>query len=365
MQNNNERIFALDGLRGIAALSVFVQHFAADAPWHPHTFAWAGLVGVQLFFVLSGFLMGRNYSTAPISGAAVLDFWVKRVARVVPLFYICITAAYAWLWLTGQIRPFYAVEWKMWWQHYLFWNGQSVFWTIPPEMQFYLVFPLIWLLCQRLGTAANFLLILAVAICQMAAIGTPLFMAYASLFVAGVVAGRITLAPEKSYDVPFVVLIVFYVISWPGMIDVLGLPKSLYSGLSQGPLYLIYLPALVLVATASPLAWRLLGRGVLRRYGDMSYSVYLLHGPIYFGLKMWTPIALLPAAIWFLLTLAVVTVVSHYSFRYVETPLRRRISRLAPKPPANAPLQPAANGGDGVRSGRPAPEEALVTPALT
>ncbi|WP_167392377.1 acyltransferase family protein [Mesorhizobium sophorae] len=173
MLNNNARIFALDGLRGIAALSVFLQHFATDTPWHPLTFAWCGLIGVELFFVLSGFLMGRKYSTAPISGSAVIDFWVKRAARVLPLFLICVTAAYAWLLLTGRGQPFYGLKWDGWWHHYAFWAGQSVFWTIPREIQFYLVFPLIWWICQRLGNAANFLLLAAAAILQGAAIGTP------------------------------------------------------------------------------------------------------------------------------------------------------------------------------------------------
>ncbi|MFD2053035.1 acyltransferase family protein [Mesorhizobium calcicola] len=354
MQNNNERIFALDGLRGIAALSVLLQHFATDAPWHPLTFAWCGIIGVELFFVLSGFLMGRKYSTAPISGSAVIDFWVKRAARVLPLFFICVTAAYAWLLLTGRRLPFYGLQWDGWWLHYVFWAGQSVFWTIPREIQFYLVFPLIWWICQRLGNGANFLLLAAVAILQGAAISTPVLMQAAPLFLAGVVAGRVNLEPDKSYDVPFVALLILYVLSWPGMIDVLGLPKSLFGS----TLYLVYLPSLVLVSTASPVAQRLLGRGVLRWHGDMSYSVYLLHLPIYFALKMWTPISLLPRPLWFGLTLIAVTIVSYYSFRYVETPLRRRISRLAPKPPADVPQQPVADGG--VRSGQPARDEAMV-----
>ncbi|WP_280952847.1 acyltransferase family protein [Mesorhizobium sophorae] len=177
------------------------------------------------------------------------------------------------------------------------------------------------------------------------------------MFLAGVVAGRIELEPDKSYNVPFVALLVLYVLSWPGMIDVLELPRSLFGG----TLYLVYLPSLVLVSTASPLAQRLLGRGVLKWYGDISYSLYLLHLPIHVAIKMWTPISLLPKPIWFGLTLIVVTIASYCSFRYVETPLRRRISRLAPKPPA--PQQPVANGG--VRSGQPAPEEASGAPALT
>lgn len=326
-----QRLTSLDGLRGVAALSVLLQHFATETPWHPLTFAWGGIVGVQLFFVLSGFLMGRNYSTAPISREAAFDFWVKRVARVVPLFYICVTAAYAWFWITGQNVPFYGVKWPMLWQHYTFWDGQSVFWTIPREMQFYLIFPLIWLLYARLGNAANLLLIAAVAIFQTGNLGSvPALLGHLSFFLGGVVAGRIAIEPDRSYDAPFIGLLIMYVVSWPGMIDVLGLPKSLYGNISSGTLYLIYLPALVLAATASPLARRALGGGVLKRYGDMSYSLYLLHLPIYLGLRMWTPISHLPKPLWFAVNLAIVTLISYLSFRFVETPLRRWVTTFTP-----------------------------------
>ena len=341
LQSKDQRILALDGLRGIAALSVVLQHFATQAPWHERTFIWSGMVGVQLFFVLSGFLMGRIYSTAPLSRSAVADFWVRRAARVLPLFLICVTIGYAYLWLTGHNMPFYGLQWQGWWMHYVFWDGQSVFWTIPREVQFYLIFPLIWWLCQRLGNAANFLLLGAIAVLQTDGIMYPVFMQAAPLFIAGVIAGRMNLEADKSYDVPFVALLVLFVLSWPGLIDVTGLPKSLYGNISQGTLYLIYLPALVLVSTASPLAQRMLGRGVLKRYGDMSYSVYLLHLPIFSALMLWTPLPHLPRAVFFGLMLGLVTLVSHYSFRYLETPLRRWITSL-PDRPKRALALPAA-----------------------
>src|SRR5690606_29008835 len=91
---------ALHGLRGIAAMIVVLQHFATDAKWHAKLFHNSGAIGVALFFVLSGFLMGRLYAPSACTIPAVLTFWRRRVARVMPLYLVCVFAAYAFFYIT-------------------------------------------------------------------------------------------------------------------------------------------------------------------------------------------------------------------------------------------------------------------------
>jgi len=81
------RIPSLDGLRGLAAYIVVVSHVSnATGLWDKNFGNGAGQIGVMIFFVLSGFLMGHLYIGREWSLDAVKRFCVSRVARVFPLY---------------------------------------------------------------------------------------------------------------------------------------------------------------------------------------------------------------------------------------------------------------------------------------
>ena len=88
------RVTALDGLRGIAVLAVLVFH-----AWP--TFLRGGFVGVDMFFVLSGFLIttGLVRGVDAGRGVALGTFWMKRVRRLIPAMLMALvgTTALAWL----------------------------------------------------------------------------------------------------------------------------------------------------------------------------------------------------------------------------------------------------------------------------
>src|SRR5580704_13240421 len=87
------RYAALDGLRGLAILMVLFVHFIGDAT--AHTAVERGLVklanygiwGVDLFFVLSGFLITGILYDAKSSPHYFRDFYVRRTLRIFPLYY--------------------------------------------------------------------------------------------------------------------------------------------------------------------------------------------------------------------------------------------------------------------------------------
>lgn len=85
-------ILALTGLRAVAALAVVVSHVGlpSSAPTWAAKIAQCGFVGVPLFFMLSGFVLAYNYPTlSPRSGWRKLTrFWVARIARVMPLYWV-------------------------------------------------------------------------------------------------------------------------------------------------------------------------------------------------------------------------------------------------------------------------------------
>ncbi|MGI4815438.1 MAG: acyltransferase family protein [Janthinobacterium lividum] len=98
---NKAEITALTGLRGLAAILIVVHHmFLLMLPMRGHwlapAFAKFGLLGMSIFFVLSGFVIHYNYAAKIASGGRrMLDFMVSRFARLYPLYLIFVLGNFA------------------------------------------------------------------------------------------------------------------------------------------------------------------------------------------------------------------------------------------------------------------------------
>ena len=161
----------LDGIRGIALLAVMLSH---GGPYVERTttlskfFVYAmvpGWSGVELFFVLSGFLITGILLKSKTAENYFSSFYARRFLRIFPIYYLVLTvgllAAMHVLWwnaflpAAGKTRLayyFYAQNWPMFWPHHLFLktNGFGHFWSLAVEEQFYVVWPLvIWLLPEN------------------------------------------------------------------------------------------------------------------------------------------------------------------------------------------------------------------------
>ena len=170
----------LDGLRGIAALWVFVSHVQIlSGMRYVPLISWGGLA-VDLFMMLSGFLMAHHYllrrAREPWEEPSTwVHFWTRRFFRIAPLYYLLLIVALAlgpWL---GEQRGAIAAAWPTTATPAARYADQSfgnllahmsfVFgalpdyafrtalpdWSIGLEMQFYLVFPLLMLAVARFG----------------------------------------------------------------------------------------------------------------------------------------------------------------------------------------------------------------------
>jgi peptidoglycan/LPS O-acetylase OafA/YrhL len=125
----------------------------AQPTWHghPHVFFEIGVWGVDCFFVLSGFLLGGEYIRRLVNPVIALQstrlFWAKRVLRIVPLYVACIIISVL---LDGTLAHVFPSPGDIA-AHLLFLQNFSAatstsingpYWTMPIDMEFYLLLPL-------------------------------------------------------------------------------------------------------------------------------------------------------------------------------------------------------------------------------
>jgi peptidoglycan/LPS O-acetylase OafA/YrhL len=150
------KLAAMDGVRGVAVLTVFLSHSSGRdqslAPWLH--FQGIGHLGVYLFFVLSGFLLAHTLLRRRQSAG---EFYVRRFFRIFPLYALVVTAVVCVQQSTGvlDLRFLHVKDgWAGYVRHLTFLQGDSVFWTIAAEFQFYFVMPFLVVALGRWGRPA-------------------------------------------------------------------------------------------------------------------------------------------------------------------------------------------------------------------
>ncbi|WP_294000262.1 acyltransferase family protein [Sphaerotilus sp.] len=174
---------SLDGLRGVAILLVLLHNFdvldlggaRALGPVLVKEFLYIGWIGVQLFFVLSGYLITRGLLVTQTRPDYFERFFLKRVLRIFPLYYLALLVFLVLLPATGWVAQRSMQYSSLWlWTYLSNWTtpfeptGGPLphFWSLAVEEQFYLVWPLllwklrlrwVWRLCLGLTALAPLL----------------------------------------------------------------------------------------------------------------------------------------------------------------------------------------------------------------
>jgi peptidoglycan/LPS O-acetylase OafA/YrhL len=168
------KIPELDGIRGVAILFVIIFHFGPYLPKHFNVanrfylfFVGMGWIGVDLFFVLSGFLITRILLNTKHSAHYFKSFYIRRALRILPIYYLGVFIFFdclmplthiSSLHLTNVLAPESPGGLEQLWYWFHISNWQSAFgvyaftpighiWSLAIEEQFYLVWPLVVLLC--------------------------------------------------------------------------------------------------------------------------------------------------------------------------------------------------------------------------
>lgn len=299
-----------------------------------------GQAGVDVFFVISGFIMWM-VTIKPIGPA---QFMWHRVARVVPLYWV---ATLIMAVLRGSSAPD-AVESLLFWPHRdaggQVWPILVQGWTLNFEMFFYLVFAVILLIPRRLQ-----LLSLTLVLCSLSAIGLALRPQGAALhtytsplfleFLAGVwLSELIRRGKFPSFNVAFTMLVV----------GLIGFAISLRQPAPDLWRFVVWGgPSLLVVCGAISIELR---RGMptiapLKLLGDGSYSIYLFHTFVFYAVSFIarSPLGRWPApfpvvAVSVTVAGTVIGLAAFYLFERPLTALLRRWTRRVIMPPAASTL---------------------------
>lgn len=365
----SRHVSSLDGLRGIAILLVLAVHLvlAGVVPEQPSAalalrkLMWCGWSGVDLFFVLSGFLITGILLDSRESENYFRVFYMRRVLRIFPLYYFAILACVV---LLPLLALRFAGLWALYprpagWLSYLFYYQNwwmplrepthgilGHFWSLGVEEQFYLVWPACVLLLptKRLpwmclvGAVAAMVLRFTLARPGPASefILECTATRFDSLLIGGFVAFAVRRAGlfERARKVSAVVFVAsFAVIAAINLIGHETLSRGYYTQTLGFTFYALAYACVVLWAFAQngTGTWldRALNQRGLRMFGRYSYGIYVYHGPIYFALA-----SLLNRYPWYgrsvgmglLASFAFVGTslgVAVLSFRYLESPFLR------------------------------------------
>ncbi len=359
----------LDGLRFYAFLGVFVCHtlpvednfysgLGMPWPWLWGPVIRSGSAGVDLFFVLSAFLITSLLlrERQQTGGISLRQFYIRRILRIWPLYFLVVTLGILFahtlpnVWYYTQSLPWYYIAGYLLflsnWVYAIFGAPQSIcapLWTVAIEEQFYLIWPLVARMLTRRGMMiAGIVTFLFSTASQVAIVLTGLRGGFTyfgsasrcdSLALGIILALSVDRLPRLTRGLRLLLVAV----------GLIGLPFSSWFTLTNqscSPAIRVALGRLIISLASAAILYgcmysnnKLLTSGWIVRLGKISYGLYALH---FTGLLIVLSLLhpghgfnlLLAKALGFVMTVLLAFV----SYRWVESPFLRLKSRYATVP---------------------------------
>lgn len=361
MSNNKSKYLpSIDSLRALAVLAVIIYH--VDVNYLP-----GGFLGVDLFFVLSGYLISsliiKEYRKT--GSLNLYNFYIRRARRLLPAVYFMITVGLVVMVLFNEVllrkshldAIFGYIYSSNWW--YIFhkldyfdsFGAQSPFkhlWSLAIEEQFYMIFPLLFLLINRKkkskdGTYKlnkNFLyVVLGLILVSLIAhillfdinnisriyFGTDTRAFSLLIGVVGAILYPMEKLHAKVTPQQNIMYSVVSLVSIATLITVMIYTSEYNTWLYRGGFLLVAILGLIVIISSGKqhtLMSRLLSFKPVVFIGKISYSLYLWHFPV---LVLTTPVSEIgnPNIIFVILRVILTFALATASYVFVETPIRK------------------------------------------
>ncbi|MBP6242553.1 MAG: acyltransferase [Chromatiaceae bacterium] len=332
----------VDGLRALAVVSVILFHAGFEI-------FGGGYVGVDVFFVISGYLITTIIIDELNTGVfSIVNFYERRARRILPALFLIMAVCipFAWFLLLPDDMKDFSLSLAMvtiFASNILFWLQSGYFdtaaelkpllhtWSLAVEEQFYLIFPFFLLMAWRFGKKWIILILTLVAL-------SSLFMAERSAPTQS--AAAFYLLPTRGWELAIGSFVAFILSDKgnsefkPGvsqLLSVLGLALILYSIFAYNestpfPGLYALVPTIgttliLIFACPQTAVGKVLGSKPFVAIGLLSYSAYLWHQPLFAFARHWSFEK--PGLITFGLLFFVTFVLAYLTWRYVERPLRK------------------------------------------
>jgi peptidoglycan/LPS O-acetylase OafA/YrhL len=277
------QILSLNAVRGIAALLVVVSHLPEQAGLHFGPIH-EGSLGVMVFFTLSGFLMGYLYLGQPAGWREVARYSIARFSRIAPPYLLVVLASFFIYTLIDPKFP-YAIGTHNFLRHFLFSGNVSVFWSIPPEVQFYALFIGFWWALRRALTGRTLALVVVMvlavaAICIRDKVPGTFAISKLHFFLLGAMMGglhpwlRTVAISTRALTVLQVLLLGALGLF---MLEVIHLPEKYWHDLA--PALIAGLVVFAFSHDRTPIDMAFMAKP-FQWFGDWSFSIYLIHVPL-------------------------------------------------------------------------------------
>jgi peptidoglycan/LPS O-acetylase OafA/YrhL len=321
-----ERLANVDALRGLAALSVTWYHFTLGNPnFLPDGFlkssgSW-GWLGVEVFFVISGFVLPLSLQRGNYKTSNFLHFIGKRLVRLEPPYLVTIALILVLGWLSSHAPGFAGKPWSFSTPQFLSHFGyltdimgyvwlSPAFWTLALEFQFYLLVGVTYSVVMNKNSTARWCSILCWVVLSLISNERDLVFGYLALFSLGLITAW--------FHIGWIRLSHFISAS---IIPALALNFKFEFSIALAGLLTAWAIAWIRIKPIRALSW----------LGSISYSLYLLHIPIggriinigtRFADQMWEQVLVLTTA----LTLSLLS--AYLLYRLIESPSIKIANRI-------------------------------------
>ena len=339
MHNKNFR-YDINGLRAYAVILVVLFHFGITG------FA-AGFIGVDIFFVISGFLMTSIVIKSLDKGNfSLLNFYLARGIRIVPALFLVSTIVLILGWFLVLPTDYKALAKHTlssinFFSNIVYWRESGYFdtdshnkallhtWSLSVEWQFYLVFPIIVALLYKIKKSRNFLLTFFI-------LGTIISFILSIIITAKNPSAGFFLLPTRAWEMLAGGLIFFIPkekVPYKKPLEFIGffliaISCYIFSTDTLWPSYNAILPVLgaFLILLAHQQNSIFTKGSVFQWLGNNSYSIYLWHWPIVFFLHYFYK-----NDDYIFITAGIILsiILGWLSYTYIENPTRKKLSNLS------------------------------------